>query len=148
MRKNQPSPDEPFADIPVSQWIIDWRTFDRYYFNGSSDGQICMAVLRKTYPPNELEKYKSDYYILAAIKKNQSIYFLIPKCQQVGELLSKDSNSISFAVIAKWHAVPNFPHAYYSKEEPENRLITMRPDKEAKAWLEKKRNGDNCCSSH
>ena len=138
------TPDEPFADKPVSEWIIDWRTFDRYYSDGITDGQICMAVLRKTHLPKELEKYKSDYYILAAIKKNQFIYFLIPKCQQVGELLSKDSNIISFAVIAKWHAVPNFPHAYYSKEEPEKRMITMRPNKEAKARFDKnKRNGDN-----
>ena len=68
----------------------------------------------------------------------------LPKCQQVGELLSKESNIISFAVIAKWHAVSNFPHAYYSKEEPENRMITMRPNKEAKAWFDKnKRIGDN-----
>ena len=129
------SPEDFFAQKPVSEWIVDKRTFAQYYSGGLTDGQIALAVLGKMNPaklPEELNLYSSRNYIFPCTGSDwhQKIYFLLPK-DVFPDTNLFDSQIKQFAIITAWRRMPTTVPAYYCEKALSKKQITFEPNTQA-----------------
>lgn len=113
--------DALFAQKPVSEWIVDARTFSQYAEQGLKDSQIAVVVLHKCslgdLPPS-LSNLTSNYCIFVCSfpgTPDKQLYFLISKSAKglLDELFK--SNQRYYAVLAEWKR-KSIPNAYFCDE--------------------------------
>ena len=112
--------DDLFAQKPVSEWIVDARTFSHYVEHGLKDPQIAVVVLHTCslgdLPPS-LSNLKSKYciFVCSFPCMQGKLYFLISRTAKglLDELFKSDQRQ--FAVLAEWKH-KNYPNAYFCDE--------------------------------
>lgn len=119
-----------FAQKPVSEWIIDQRTFPHYYANGLEDGQIALALLGKMNPsklPEELKTYTSQYYILPCTGYDwrEKIFFLLPWGKPLKDEVISKQKAKELAVLAAWHRAGTIVQAYFCEDTPGKKQIAI-----------------------
>lgn len=128
--------DDYFAKKPVSEWILDKRTFSHYYSAGLEDGQIALVFLGKMSPaklPEELRLFNNSYYIFPCTGENwrEKIYFLLPKDGFPETKMLFDSQIKQFAVLAAWGRASATVPAYICEKTLNKKQITFAPNAQA-----------------
>jgi hypothetical protein len=128
--------EDVFARKPVSEWIVDKRTFAQYYSGGLKDGQIALVVLGKmssSRTPEELNAYNDQYYIFpsSGIDWREKIFFLLPKDKFLLKRVIYDQQIKQFAALAAWHRARTKVRAYYCDAALSEKQITFEPNAQA-----------------